>query len=62
MGRNTEILDLSDASKYLKISKNTVYYLTSKKRLPFFKVGRQLRFRKSAIDNWAEKQENKNNI
>lgn len=53
-----EIYTIDELSKYLKTSKGTLYWLTCKKRIPYFKVGKRLRFRKSTIDKWAEKQEN----
>lgn len=57
MADKGEIFTINELSEDLKTPKNTIYWLTCKKRIPFFKVGKQLRFRKSAIDKWAERQE-----
>ena len=57
METNSDILTLDEISKYLKISKSTIYMLTSNSRIPHFKVGKQLRFRKSGIDKWADELE-----
>jgi excisionase family DNA binding protein len=39
---------------YLGIGKQRVYEAVSKNNIPCFKVGKLLRFRKSAIDKWIE--------
>ncbi|MBL7197932.1 MAG: helix-turn-helix domain-containing protein [Candidatus Omnitrophica bacterium] len=54
---DTEYLTIDELSEYLKIPKSTLYKMTTTKKIPCVKIGRQLRFRKSAIDNWVEKQE-----
>ena len=54
----TEYLTMDEVSKYLKIPKSTLYKFSMSKKIPCVKIGRQLRFRKSAIDKWVEKQEN----
>jgi len=57
MEDNDDIFTADELCKYLKIPKPTLYMLTCKNRIPHFKVGKRLRFRKTAIDKWAEKQE-----
>lgn len=52
-----EILSLNELSKYLRIPKSTLYKLSESGKIPSFKVGKQLRFRKSTIDNWITKEE-----
>jgi excisionase family DNA binding protein len=54
-----EILTLQEVSKYLRVSKDTIYRLAWGKAIPCFKVGGNWRFRKSKIDEWLEKQERK---
>jgi len=39
-------------------SKNTVYKWTTTGRIPFFKLGKKLFFKKSLIDKWNEKRAN----
>ena len=52
-----DILNLSELVEYLRISKSTLYQLSEAGKIPSFKVGKQLRFRKGAIDNWIAKEE-----
>lgn len=54
-----ELMTLEELSVYLKIPKSTLYKLSQRGELPSSKIGRQLRFRKSKVDKWLEKQENK---
>lgn len=41
-------------STYLHITKDKIYNMTHLKEIPYFKVGRELRFRKKEIDSWLE--------
>lgn len=49
-----EIFDKQSLAGFLKVEVKTVEYLASMKRLPYFKVGREVRFRRSAIEEWAK--------
>jgi excisionase family DNA binding protein len=51
------ILTLNELCRYLKIPKPTLYRLSENGTIPSFKVGKQLRFRKKAIDKWIDRQE-----
>lgn len=51
---NTEILSLQDLCDYLKVSKPVAYKLVQRGKIPSFKIGRRLRFRKSKVDAWIE--------
>jgi excisionase family DNA binding protein len=48
---------IEDVARYLKIPKSTLYKLSQKGRIPSVKIGKQLRFRKSSLDNWLNKEE-----
>jgi excisionase family DNA binding protein len=50
------ILTTDQLAEYLGIGKQRVYEAASRKTIPFFKVGKSLRFRKSSIDKWIESQ------
>ena len=50
---------LDEISKYLNISKSTLYKLSQTGKIPSVKIGKQLRFRKSSIDNWITAKENR---
>lgn len=49
-----EILDIEDLATYLKMKKASVYNLVERGDIPFYRIGRLLRFRKSQIDEWLE--------
>ena len=53
------ILTLNELCRYLKIPKPTLYRLSENGTIPSFKVGKQLRFRKNAIDKWIISKEKK---
>jgi len=50
------MMTLREAAAYLKISHRTLYEWVSKKKVPFERVGRGLRFRKAVLDGWTAKQ------
>jgi len=49
-----DILTVDQLAVYLGIGKQRVYEAVSRNTVPYFKVGKSLRFRKSAIDKWIE--------
>lgn len=51
------LFTLGEFSKYLKISKSTIYKLAEWGQMPCCKVGKQLRFRRSSIDKWLSEKE-----
>lgn len=55
----SEILSLNELAEYLKIPKSTLYQLSEAGKIPSFKVGKQLRFRRDAIDKWIATEENR---
>lgn len=59
---HADIVTLNELSAYLKIPKGTLYKLCENGSIPNFKVGKQLRFRKSAVDRWIVKKERKKKI
>ena len=52
-------MTVKELADYLKIAEKTAYRFALEKKIPGFKVGAAWRFRKSEIDNWIKKQENK---
>lgn len=46
------VFDLEEASRYMKLSKQTMYSFTSKRIIPHYKQGRHLFFRKEELDQW----------
>lgn len=51
-----EILTVKDVCIWLKITLNQLYHLTSGRRIPCFKIGKSLRFRKVDIRDWIDQQ------
>jgi|Deesub1362B_J571_1020462.scaffolds.fasta_scaffold00010_31 excisionase family DNA binding protein len=47
-----EILDYKRASEYLKIPKHTLEKWVSERRIPFYKVGKRVIFKRSVLDRW----------
>ncbi len=56
---DNDIITIKDVAEYLKLTEKTTYRLASEGELPGFKVGGSWRFRKSEIERWIRKQENK---
>jgi excisionase family DNA binding protein len=58
---------IEELSKYMKLSKSSIYKATMGNKIPFIKRGKKLLFKKEAIDQWLEQyaqptaQELKNN-
>lgn len=47
-------LTVMEASEYLSIPKSTLYQLTSKRQIPFFKKGKKLFFYQDELDSWVK--------
>ncbi len=47
-----------EVAAYLRIPKHTIYRLSRRGQLPSCKIGKQLRFRKTSIDEWVTEKEN----
>ncbi len=52
-GKDT-IFTVETLSGYLHVPKKKIYDMTHLNEIPFLKVGRGLRFRKSEIDSWLQ--------
>jgi excisionase family DNA binding protein len=48
----SERLTLSEAAQYLGIKKPTMYGLTSSRKVPFYKFGRNIFFYRKELDDW----------
>jgi len=49
------VFDMKETAAYLKISKATLYGMTSKRTLPYYKHGHRIYFRKNELDEWINK-------
>ena len=52
-----KFLTIRDVATLFGISPATVYRLTMSRKIPFLKVGGQIRFRKLSLDAWARQRE-----
>ncbi len=55
--KRLRVMTLEEVSKYLRLSKSTVYRMANEGRIPVSKIGRRWRFRKDVIDDWLSDQE-----
>lgn len=51
-----EIMNLHEVADYLRVNPSTIYRLLKRKELTSFKVGRDHRFSRPAIDAWMVQQ------
>ena len=47
-----QVLNFDQASKYLSLSKSTLYKLTSERNIPHFKRGKRVYFKRNELENW----------
>lgn len=47
-------LNVEEAADYLSMPKSSLYQLTSKKHIPFFKRGKKLFFYQDELDKWVK--------
>ena len=50
-------MTLPEVAEYLQVSRDLIYRLAQKGKIPASKVGNQWRFKKEKIDQWMETQE-----
>lgn len=53
-------LSLEEISRHLGVSKDTIRAWIKKGNIPYHKVGRQYKFRRSEVDAWVESGESAN--
>ncbi len=58
---DNELMDVKGLSAYLNVNKQWVYEKTHLNAIPYYKVGKYPRYRKSKIDEWLLEKENRNN-
>ena len=49
-----DLLDVSAASKLLRVGRNTVYELVGRNQIPHRRLGKQIRFSRAAIMRWFD--------
>lgn len=53
---SSDVLKIQEVSAYLKIKVSGLYSLVEERKIPHYRIGRQIRFKKSDIDIWMEGQ------
>ncbi|MBS4035868.1 MAG: helix-turn-helix domain-containing protein [Ignavibacterium sp.] len=53
--KETEFMDINEASSFLKLKKTTIYQMVFKREIPFYKSTKKLLFKKSDLIEWVEK-------
>lgn len=48
------IMNVDTLAEYLMIPASSVYRLVRERAIPYYKIGRLIRFRQSDIDKWLE--------
>ncbi len=56
MAETREVMDIREASHYLRVSRETLYKYIYEDRIPAFKLGNRWRFKKTVLDRWMEKE------
>ena len=56
-----EIFDVKEVANYLKCSCSAIRRLVNTNKIPYYRVGRRILFRKLSIDNWVKQQELEHN-
>lgn len=57
---NPDAMTADQVADYIGCKEWTVKEMSRMKKIPFYRVGKLYRYRKSSIDNWINKQEEKN--
>lgn len=51
-----QLISIDELCQILKLKRSYVYLLTHQKKIPHYKLGGQLRFKLSDIEQWIDKQ------
>lgn len=49
---NSTIMTVKEVAKYLRVHESSIYRLSKAGKIPAYRVGRNLRFKKDKIDEW----------
>ena len=53
---NSALMDANELAEYLRLDIQTVYRKTANGEIPSVKIGRSIRYRRSSIEKWLERQ------
>jgi len=54
-------MTLEEVARYLQVSKDSIYRLAQKGKIPASKLGNLWRFRKEEVDEWMRNNRNRKN-
>lgn len=54
MAQTSNYLDIKELSCYLKIKEKTLYCWVERSEIPYYRIGKLIRFRQGEIDTWME--------
>ena len=49
-----QILTIPEVARYLKLSRSKVYLLVTQKKIPYIRIGKNVRIRQSDLETWIE--------
>ncbi len=55
---NDQIYTIPEVAKYLKLSRSKVYLLVTQKKIPYIRIGRNVRIRQSDLETWLNQKIN----
>ncbi len=55
-----EVMNVKEVAEYLNCSESSIRNLVREKKIPNFRIGSKLNFRKKTIDEWLSIQEREN--
>jgi excisionase family DNA binding protein len=50
--QKAEVLNATQAAEFLHIAKQTLYSMTSRRKIPFYKNGKKILFRRGDLEEW----------
>jgi excisionase family DNA binding protein len=50
--QKAEVLNADQAAEFLHIAKQTLYSMTSRRKIPFYKNGKKILFKKGELQEW----------
>ena len=56
VAESEEILTTKDLARYLRCHVSTLYRMVNRGEIPHFRLGTDIRFRRSAIERWLDEQ------
>jgi excisionase family DNA binding protein len=56
MGEQSGFMNIKEVSTYLGIKVSTIYAMVAGKKIPHYRVGRLIRFKRSDVNQWMEGQ------